>query len=168
VPKFDSSSTQSLIYAEQLSANEPPCLIYVNGPQNIRDLNDGVLNYYLVQSSVDVEAFDNTLPLSDCHHQAKNTRAKLKDVVTDANDNGIAYELEITIARVHKCHPELFDDPALEEEGAKELKTRENRRTAARSYRKLGRQIRGHVKPDLIQKSFLASLEVPGEMDYDA
>jgi hypothetical protein len=62
-----------------------------------------------------VEAFYNTLPLSDCHRQAKNVIAKLKDVVTDANDNATAYELEIAIARLHKRLPELFDDPDLEE-----------------------------------------------------
>jgi hypothetical protein len=62
-----------------------------------------------------VEAFDKTLPLSDCHHQSKNARAKLKDVVTDANDNGTDYELDIKIARVHKRHPYFFDAPALEE-----------------------------------------------------
>jgi hypothetical protein len=62
-----------------------------------------------------VELFDTTLPMSDCHHQAKHTRAKLKDVVTDAKDNGTAYELEIASSRVHKRHPYFFDDPALEE-----------------------------------------------------
>jgi hypothetical protein len=110
--------------------------------------------------------------VSDCHRQAKNTRAKLKDMVTEANDNGTAYELEIAIARVHKRHPELFDDPTLEEEEeeredriAKELKTRENRRTAARSYHKSGGQIRDHVKPNSIKKFFLTSLEVPGEVE---
>jgi hypothetical protein len=57
--------------------------------------------------------------------------------------NGTDYEFEIAIARVHTWHLELFDDPALEEKQddqiAKELKTRENRQTAARSYRKMGR-----------------------------
>jgi hypothetical protein len=132
-----------------------------------RDENDGMLNYYLARSNVDVEGFDKILPLSDCHRQAKNARAKLKDIVTDAKENGTSYELEVAIARVHKRHPELCDDPSLEVERedriANELKTRENRRTAARSYRKLGRQIRGHVKPNSIKKLFLTSLELPGE-----
>jgi hypothetical protein len=47
--------------------------------KGVRNLNDGVLNYYLAQSNVDVEEFDKTLPFSDCHSQATNTRAKLKD-----------------------------------------------------------------------------------------
>jgi hypothetical protein len=52
-----------------------------------------MLNYYLARSNFEVEAFDKTLPLSDCHRQAKNAKAKLKDVVTDAKDNGAAYDL---------------------------------------------------------------------------
>jgi hypothetical protein len=87
--------------------------------------------------------------------------------VSDANEYGTAYELEVAAARVHTQHPELFDNPALdlerEDHIAKELKSRENRRTAARSYQKLGRQIRGHVKPNSIKKLFLTSLEVPGD-----
>jgi hypothetical protein len=86
-----------------------------------------VLNYYLSRCNLDVEAFGRTLPLSECHRKAKNSRAKLKYVVTAAKENGIINELEVTIARVHKQHPELFDDPYLEEEQedriAKELKT---------------------------------------------
>jgi hypothetical protein len=81
-----------------------------------RDLNDGVLNYYLVQSNIDVEAFDKILPMSECHRQAKNDRAKLNDVFTDAKENETDYEVEVAIERVHKRYPELFDDLSLEEE----------------------------------------------------
>jgi hypothetical protein len=95
--------------------------------KGVRDLNDAVLNYCVARSNVDVKAFDKTMPLPDCHHQVKNARAKLKDVVADAKN----YELEIAIVRVHKRHPELFDDPALEEELedqiVNELKARGNR-----------------------------------------
>jgi hypothetical protein len=102
-----------------------------------------------------VEAFDKTLPLSNCHRQVKNSTAKLKDMVTDLKDNGTANELEIAITKVYKRHPELVDDPALgegqEDQITKYLKTRGNR------------QIRGHAKPNSIKKSFLTSLEVPGE-----
>jgi hypothetical protein len=34
----------------------------------------------------------------------------------EAKDNGTTYELEVTIARIHKRHSELFDDPALKED----------------------------------------------------
>jgi hypothetical protein len=47
----------------------------------------------------------------------------------------------------------------------KELKSRENRRTAKRSWKNLGRQIRGHLKPHTLQKRKLAAVEVSGADD---
>jgi hypothetical protein len=47
----------------------------------------------------------------------------------------------------------------------KELKSRENRRTAKRSWQKLGRQIRGHLKPHTLHKSKLTAVEVSGADD---
>jgi hypothetical protein len=47
----------------------------------------------------------------------------------------------------------------------KELKSRENRRTAKRSWQKLGRQIRGHLKPHTLHKSKLTAVEIPGADD---
>jgi hypothetical protein len=47
----------------------------------------------------------------------------------------------------------------------KELKPRENRRTAKRSWQKLGRQIRGHLKPHTLQKSKLTAVEFSGADD---
>jgi hypothetical protein len=47
----------------------------------------------------------------------------------------------------------------------KELKSRENRRTAKRSWQKLGRQIRGNLKPHTLQKSKLTAVEVSGAAD---
>jgi hypothetical protein len=44
----------------------------------------------------------------------------------------------------------------------KEIKSRENRRTAKRSWKKLGRQIWGHLKPHTLQKSNLTAVEIPG------
>jgi hypothetical protein len=44
----------------------------------------------------------------------------------------------------------------------KELKSRENRRTAKRSWQKIGRQIRGHLQPHTLHKSKLNSKEVSG------
>jgi hypothetical protein len=47
----------------------------------------------------------------------------------------------------------------------KELKSRENRRTAKLSWKNLGRQIRGHLKPHTLQKSKLTVVEVSGADD---
>jgi hypothetical protein len=44
-----------------------------------------------------------------------------------------------------------------------EAKTRENRRTAQRSWRKVGRQIRGYLKPNTLKQSKLMHVEVPNE-----
>jgi hypothetical protein len=91
---------------------------------------------------------------------------KSKDAVSVAKECGNVYDIEIVIARARKRHQEPNNNPYLASEMeyyiAKELKTQENRRTASRSYRKLGRQIRGHVKPNPIKKSLLAILELPG------
>jgi hypothetical protein len=43
----------------------------------------------------------------------------------------------------------------------KEVKTRENRRTAPRSWRKMGRQIRGYLKPNTLKRSRLMQVKVP-------
>jgi hypothetical protein len=42
-----------------------------------------------------------------------------------------------------------------------EIKERENRRNTQGYFRKLGRQIRGHVKPKTTKKSSLTRLMVP-------
>jgi hypothetical protein len=132
-----------------------------------RESSDGVFNNYLPCSNVYVVAFDKFLSLSECHRQARNAKTKLKNSVSDAKECGTMYEMEFVISRVHKRHPELFDNPApaseREEYITEELKTRENRRTTARSYRKLGRQIRGNVKSNSIKKLFITSLDVPGD-----
>jgi hypothetical protein len=47
----------------------------------------------------------------------------------------------------------------------KELKSRENRRTSKSSWQKLGRQIRGHLKPHTLQNSKLTAVEVSGLAD---
>jgi hypothetical protein len=46
--------------------------------KGVCDLNDGALNYYLARSNVNVEAFDNTLPLYECLHQAKKCQSQTK------------------------------------------------------------------------------------------
>jgi hypothetical protein len=57
-----------------------------------RNPHDGVLNYYLEISSVDVNAFDNLLPLTECRHQANNMRVKFKDTLKYVKDNSTQYE----------------------------------------------------------------------------
>jgi hypothetical protein len=41
------------------------------------------------------------------------------------------------------------------------LKSRENKRTSQKTFRKLGRQIRGQVKPNSAKKSSLSKVTVP-------
>jgi hypothetical protein len=47
----------------------------------------------------------------------------------------------------------------------KELKSRENRRTSKPSWQKLGRQIRGHLKPYTLQNIKLTAVEISGAGD---
>jgi hypothetical protein len=66
---------------------------------------------------------------------------------------------------VEIIHPHLADgnsDLALEREELilKEIKRRENKRVTARSFKKMVRQIKGHVKPSSLKKISLAILEV--------
>jgi hypothetical protein len=43
----------------------------------------------------------------------------------------------------------------------KEVKTRENHLTAQRSWQKMGRRIRGYLKPNTLKRSELMHIEVP-------
>jgi hypothetical protein len=47
----------------------------------------------------------------------------------------------------------------------KEFKVRENRKTAQRSWRKLGRHGRGHIKPNALKRSKLIHVEVPSNKE---
>jgi hypothetical protein len=109
---------------------------------------------------------DRLLSIRDCIHQASNARRKFKDVLKDANTNGSFYELEVATARVEKRFPHLTEDDdscAIEREDIiqQELKSRESKRTSQKTFRKLGRQIRGHVKPKSAKKSSLSKVTVP-------
>jgi hypothetical protein len=55
------------------------------------------------------------------------------------------------------------DSCAIEREDRKqhELKSRENKRTLQKTFRKLGRQIQGQVKPNSAKKSSLSKVTVP-------
>jgi hypothetical protein len=119
-----------------------------------------VLNYYLARSDVDVKAF-----YKQCRHQANNVRAKFKDTLKNVNDNSTQYEHEVAAELVERRHPHLAEynsTHALEREELilKELKRRENKRVTARSFKKVGRQIRGHVKPSSLKNTSLTRLEV--------
>jgi hypothetical protein len=101
-----------------------------------------------------------------CIHQLNNSRRQLKDVLKDATNNGSFYDVEVATARVEKKFPHLTEDNVVyaierEEKIELEVKARENRRNTQGSFKKLGRQIRGHVKPNPNKKSSLTRVSVP-------
>jgi hypothetical protein len=124
-----------------------------------------VHNYYLARSDIDAKTFDNLLTRTECINQANNARAKFKDTLKNVRDDSTQYEHEVAVARVERRYPYLADGYsalALEREELilKEIKRRENERVTARSFKKMGRQIRGHVKPYRPKKTSLTRLEV--------
>jgi hypothetical protein len=109
---------------------------------------------------------DRTLSIRECINQANNARRKFKDVLNEAKTNGSFYELEVATARVEKRFPQLTEDDEScdierEDRIQHELKSRENKRTSQKTFRKLGRQIRGQVKPNSANKSSLSKVTVP-------
>jgi hypothetical protein len=100
-------------------------------------------------------------------HHINNARAKLKDVINDATELRSQFEVDLAIAVVENKRPEFRDVETCMECNKdvifqKEIKSRENRRTTKRSWQKLGRQIRGHLKPHTLQKIKLTAVESPG------
>jgi hypothetical protein len=90
------------------------------------------------------------MTITACIHQLNNARRQLKDVLKEDANNGAYYEVEVSTARVEKKFLHLTDDNVVcaierEEKIELEVKARENRRNTQGSFRKLGRQIRGHV-----------------------
>jgi hypothetical protein len=80
------------------------------------------------------------------------------------------FEVDLAMAVVEHKRPEFRSGETFMECDKdvlvqKELKSIENRRTAKRSWKNLGRQIRGHIKPHTLQKSKLTSVEVSGADD---
>jgi hypothetical protein len=121
----------------------------------IRDKNDALLDYYYDLSGVEAE-FDIYLTIRECIHQINNARSKLKDVVNNATELRTHFEVDLAMAVVEHKMPEfrsgeIFMECDKDVLVQKELKSRENRRTAKRSWQKLGRQIRGHLKPHTLQ-----------------
>jgi hypothetical protein len=135
----------------------------------IRDKNDALLDYEYDLSGVGAE-FDISLTIRECIHQINNARSKLKDVVNTAIELRTQFEVDLAMAVVEHKMPEFHsgeifmecDKDVLVQE---ELKSRENRRTSKRSWQKLGRQIRGHLKPHTLQNSKLTAVEVSGSAD---
>jgi hypothetical protein len=135
----------------------------------IRDKNDALLDYYYELSGVGAE-FDISLTVRECIHQINNARSKLKDVVNSATELRTQFEVDLAMAVVEHKRPEFRSGETFMECDKdvlvqKELKSRENRRTAKRSWQKLGRQIQGHLKPHTLQKSKLTAVEVSGVAD---
>jgi hypothetical protein len=130
-----------------------------------RHPHDGVLNYYLARSDVDAKTFDNSLPRKECINQANNMRVRFKDTLKNIKDNSTQYKHEVAVARVERRHPHLADGNsalALERKELilKEIKRREKKRLTARSFKKMGKKIRGHVKPSSLKNNSLTRLEV--------
>jgi hypothetical protein len=129
-----------------------------------RDPFDLVLNFYLIKSDVDREAHDRALNVQECIHQLKFSRQKLKDVVANAKEHRGQYEVKLADAIVEKRNPwykegEVFDPVEKEILVEKEVKVRENWKTAQRSLQKMGRQIRGYLKPNMLKQSRLRDVE---------
>jgi hypothetical protein len=107
-----------------------------------------------------------------CIHQLTNAMSQLKDVLKDTQINGPFYEVEVATAQVEKKYPHLTEDNAVfaierEVNIELEIKSRKNRRNTQGSFRKLGRQIRGHVKPNTAKKSSLTRVSIPDEGPED-
>jgi hypothetical protein len=130
----------------------------------IHDKNDALLDYYYELCGVGAE-FDISLTVRECIHQINNARSKLKDVVYNATKLRTQFEVDLAMAVVEHKRPEFRSGETFMECDKdvivqKELKSRENRRTAKRSWQNLGRQIRGHL--NTLQKSKLTAVEVSG------
>jgi hypothetical protein len=131
-----------------------------------RNPMSGVLSYYLSLSDVEADARDKPLPVEEYVKQINQARQKLKDVVANTKEHRTQFEVELATAIVEHKHPYFCDgnecDPVDKDNlVAKVLKTRENWKTAKRSWKKLGRQIRGIIKPETLKRSRLTKIEVP-------
>jgi hypothetical protein len=127
------------------------------------------LDYFYDLSGVGAE-FDISLTVQECIHQINISRSKLKDVVNTKIELRPQFEVDLAMAVVEHKRPEFrLGEIFMEcDKGVlvqKELKSRENRRTAKRSWKKLGRQIRGKLKPHTLQNSKLTAVEVSGSAD---
>jgi hypothetical protein len=99
------------------------------------------LDYYYELSSVGAE-FDISLTIRECVHQINNALSKLKDVANNATELCTQFEVDLAMAVVEHKMPEFRSGETFMECDKdvlvqKELKSRENRRTAKRSWQML-------------------------------
>jgi hypothetical protein len=125
-----------------------------------------VLNVYFMKSDVDKEAHDCALSVQECIRKLNFSRQNLKDVVANVKEHRGHYEVELAQAIVEKRNPgykegEIFDRVENEILVEKEVKVRDNSKTAQISLRKMGPLIRGHIKPYTLKRSKLMHVEVP-------
>jgi hypothetical protein len=108
------------------------------------------------------------MSVKECASELGNAKAKFKDVLDEAKYNGDLYDVEVATSRVERRYPHLIEDNIMqaqeqEERIEKEVKQRDTRRSTQKSFRKLGYQIRGHVKPNSTKKLGLNRLDVQTE-----
>jgi hypothetical protein len=135
----------------------------------ILDNDDPVLYYYILWSNVNKVRFDTILTITACIHQLKNTRSQFKDVLKNTKSNGSFYQVEVATARLEKSVPHLTEGNAAcaterKDKIELEIKACESRRNTDGYFRKLGRQICGHVKPNTANKSSLTRVVVPDDV----
>jgi hypothetical protein len=133
--------------------------------QGNRNPADLVLKLYLMKSDVDKEAHDCTLPVQECIRQLNLSQQNLKVVMANAKEHRGQYEVQVAQAIVDNRNPRykeggIFDPVEKEILVEKEVKVRENRKRAQRSWRKLSRQVRDHIKPYMLKRSKLMHVEV--------
>jgi hypothetical protein len=112
------------------------------------------------------------MSVKDCASELRNAKSKFKDVLDEATSNTDLYEVEVATARVERKYPHLVEDNVMqaqerEDRIEKEVKQGENRRSTQKSFRKLGYQIRGHVKPNSTKKLSLNRMSVQTRMGSD-
>jgi hypothetical protein len=117
---------------------------------------------------VDASYFDRTMTVKECASELRNAKAKFKDVLDEATSNRDLYEVEVATAQVERRYPHLVEDNVMqaqerEERIEKEVKQREMRCATQKSFRKLGYQSRGHVKPNSTKKLSLNRLDIQTE-----
>jgi hypothetical protein len=98
--------------------------------------------------------------------QLNFSRQKLKDLVANAKDHRGQYEAKGAEAILEKRNPGykeggIFDPVENEILVEKEVKVPENWKTAQRSWRKTGRQIRGYIKPNTLKRIRPRHVKVP-------
>jgi hypothetical protein len=86
-----------------------------------------------------VDCHDKPLPLDECITQINQARQRLKDVVANTKEHMTQYEVQLATTIVEHKHPHL----------------------AKRSWKKLGRHLRGFLKQETLKRSRLVKIEVP-------